>query len=293
MPRGTRGLRAPPGARGVLLRPPPALAGGVPSVAQIEELLAEYNSPMVGKGAVFVREGRRYGVNPAFLVAIAGAETSFGRLLYSQHGDVCTYNAFNWFYGATRQQSDFASWDEAIARVAKGISGSLYYGSGLTSVPGISFRYCPVGTAEWLSNVTVFMERLGADPSETRLGFSSSAPRTKGAGVTLVDSVRVSPAQLAPDQYVKLHFVLTNAGKASVSLQGVRLVVRGPDGASADMISRGGFTLRPGESHALTASVTATLVGRWAGWVEVQQGGRTVRVGPAEAFSYRVTEVGR
>ena len=113
----SRAVRPPPGRRA---RAAPAAAA--PGAAQIDDFLAQHASPMTGTGATFVAEGREHGVDPAFLVAISGAETSFGRFLYSEGGDQCTYNAFNWFYGATWPHSDFSSWDEAIARVAQGLA---------------------------------------------------------------------------------------------------------------------------------------------------------------------------
>src|SRR5665648_44360 len=108
-------------------------AAAAPDAAQIDDFLAAHGSPLTGAGATFVAEGRAYGVDPAFLVAISGAETSFGQLLYAKNGDQCTYNAFNWFFGPTWPQSDFGSWDEAIGRVAEGLAGELYYGAGLYS----------------------------------------------------------------------------------------------------------------------------------------------------------------
>ena len=113
--------------------------------------------------------GEEHGVDPVFLVAIAGAETSFGEFLYSEDGDQCTYNAFNWFYGPTWPTSDFTSWDEAIARVAEGLGGPLYYGSGLYSVDAIAPKYCPDGTEQWVANVKAFMSELGGDFTDTRI----------------------------------------------------------------------------------------------------------------------------
>ncbi len=146
-----------------------ALASPAPDAVALDAFLARHASPMTGAGATFIREGLRHGVNPVFLVAIAGAESSFGRFLYSRNGDQCTYNAFNWFYGPTRPESDFASWDEGIARVAAGLSGGLYHGAGLYSVDAIAPRYCPEGTAEWIANVKAFMGMLGVDWSDTRV----------------------------------------------------------------------------------------------------------------------------
>ena len=156
----------------------PARAASSLDAATIDAFLAEQGSPMAGTGATFVAEGAEHGVDPAFLVAVAGAESSFGLYLYSSDGDQATYNAFNWFYAPTWPGADFASWDEAIAALAAGIAGHLYYGSGLYSVDAIGPRYCPDGTADWLANVTLFMERLGGDPLDTR--WTGSGPPAAG-----------------------------------------------------------------------------------------------------------------
>ncbi len=118
-------------------------AAAAPDAATIDAFLTEHGSPMAGNGAAFVAAGEQYGVDPAFLVAISGAETSFGQLLYSQNGDECTYNAFNWFFGPTWPQSDFASWSDGISRVAQGLAGPLYYGAGLYSVDAIAPTVLP------------------------------------------------------------------------------------------------------------------------------------------------------
>ena len=139
---------------------------------------------MAGTGATFVAEGSEHGVDPVFLVAIAGAETSFGQQLYSEDGDQCTYNAFNWFYGPTWPQSDFTSWDEAIARVAEGLGGSLYYGAGLFSVDAIAPKYCPDGTDQWVANVKAFMAAARRRPgrhARRRARRRRPAPRRRPA----------------------------------------------------------------------------------------------------------------
>ena len=207
-------------------------ASASPSAAQIDEFLAAHSSPMTGDGAAFVAAGRKNGVDPAFLVAIAGAESSFGRFLYSEGGDQCTYNAFNWFYGATWPQSDFASWSEAIARVAQGLAGGLYYGSGLYSVQAIAPRYCPDGTANWVANVTSFMIQLGGNPPDTRLtatyGPASSDPALLGVD----GEVELSGEPFEVGREVTARFTLTNIGDQPVALDGIQLMAVDPRGSS-------------------------------------------------------------
>ena len=212
-------------------------AAAAPDAAQIDDFLAVHSSPMTGAGATFAAEGREHGVDPAFLVAIAGAESSFGELLYSENGDQCTYNAFNWFYGATWPQSDFGSWDEAIGRVAEGLAGSLYYGAGLYSVDAIAPRYCPDGTANWVNNVTSFMTQLGGDPADTRLTEAPTLPPDTQPGLVSLDgAVTLAGGAREVGRDVSVRFTITNSGGQSVALEGIRLAVRGPAGASADLV---------------------------------------------------------
>jgi len=266
---------------------PPAAAA--PDAAQIDDLLTAHSSPLTGTGATFVAEGRAHGVDPAFLVAISGAETSFGELLYSENGDQCTYNAFNWFFGATWPQSDFGSWDEAIARVAEGLSGSLYYGSGLYSVLAIAPKYCPDGTANWINNVTSFMVQLGGDPADTRLAAGSALPPATQPGLVALDgSVVLGGGAREVGRDVSVRFTITNSGGQPIALEGIRLAVRGPAGASADLVSDQAVTLAPGQPLAVSASWPLDTVGNWHGWIEVVQNGAPSLVGEEQAFAFRV-----
>jgi len=264
-------------------------AAAAPDAATIDSFLSDHGSPMAGNGAAFVAAGEQYGVDPAFLVAISGAETSFGQLLYSQNGDECTYNAFNWFFGPTWPQSDFSSWSEGIARVAQGLAGPLYYGAGLYSVDAIAPRYCPDGTANWISNVTAFMTALGGNAADTRLFAPSAAPPTTQPGLAaLGGTVSLGSGPYEVGRHIDVGFTITNSGGQPLTLDGIRLAVRGPGDASADMVSRYPVTIAPGESRAVTAAIPLTLRGHWSGWIEVAQNGASSLVGQRQAFSFQV-----
>ena len=198
---------------------------------------------MTGTGATFVAEGRAYGVDPAFLVAIAGAETSFGELLYSENGDQCTYNAFNWFFGPTWPQSDFGSWDEAIGRVAQGL-GELYYGAGLYSVDAIAPKYCPDGTEQWVTNVKAFLTELGGNPDDTRVTAAGVAPvpsptppSSEPGLVALSGSVKLDKGDREVGQRIYAWFTLSNTGGQPIDLEGIRLAIRGPGRVVRDLVS--------------------------------------------------------
>ena len=266
------------------------VAAATPDADQIDDFLAVHSSPMTGTGATFVAEGRAHGVDPAFLVAITGAESSFGELLYSENGDQCTYNAFNWFFGATWPQSDFSSWDEAIGRVAEGLAGSLYYGDGLFSVATIAPRYCPDGTGNWINNVTSFMTQLGGNPADTRLsGATALSPDAQPGLVALDGSVKLAGGAREVGRDVRVRFTITNSGGQPIALEGIRLAVRGPAGASADLVSDQAVTLAPGQPLAVSASWPLDTVGTWQGWIEVVQNGVSSLVGEQQAFAFRVS----
>jgi hypothetical protein len=297
------GLKAAVAALVVLLLTAAVAGAGAPQAAapdaaQLDAFLAQHGSPMTGSGATFIAEGQLYGVDPAFLVAIAGAETSFGRLLYSKDGDQCAFNAFNWFYGPTRPTSDFTSWDEGIARVAAGLAGSLYHGAGLYSVTAIAPRYCPDGTAEWITNVTAFMVELGGNPEETRIipgAAAAIAPQSPAAAdpaapglVALNGSVKLDSGAREVGQRIYAWFTLTNSGGLPIDLEGIRLAVRGPGGAVRDLVSDALLTVSPGQSVEVSSSWPLDLAGRWQGWIEVTQAGEPIVVGDEQAFGFWV-----
>jgi hypothetical protein len=265
-------------------------AAAAPDAAQIDDFLAAHGSPMTGTGATFVAEGLEHGVDPAFLVAISGAETSFGQLLYAENGDQCTFNAFNWFFGPTWPQSDFGSWNEAIGRVAEGLSGSLYYGAGLYSVAAIAPRYCPDGTGNWVTNVTSFMTQLGGNPADTRLvGATALPPDTQPGLVALDGSVRLAGGTREVGRDVSVRFTITNGGGQPIALEGIHLAVRGPAGARADLVSDQAVTLAPGQLLTVSAAWPLDTVGKWRGWIEVVQNGEASLVGKKQAFAFRVS----
>lgn len=268
-------------------------AAAAPDAATIDTFLVQHDSPMAGTGAVFVAEGQLFGVDPAFLVAIAGAETSFGKQLYSKDGDQCTFNAFNWFYGPTWPTSDFSSWDQAIARVAEGLGGSLYYGSGLVSVDAIAPKYCPDGTEQWVANVKAFMLQLGGNPDDTRLAAAapapSPAPPSSEPGLVALDgSVKLDHGDREVGQRIYAWFTLSNSGGQPIRLDGIRLAIRGPGRAVRDMVSDEPLTLAAGQSVEVSSHWPLDLAGRWHGWIEVTQGGKPSLVGEEQAFGFWV-----
>jgi hypothetical protein len=266
-------------------------AAATPTAEQLDGYLTQHDSPMAGTGATFIAQGEMYGVDPVFLVAIAGAETSFGKQLYSKDGDQCEYNAFNWFYGPTWPQSDFTSWDAAIARVAAGLGGTLYHGAGLISVDAIAPKYCPDGTEQWVANVKAFMLQLGGNPDDTRVAVATASPAppsTEPGLVALTGSVKLDDGDREVGQRIYAWFTLTNSGGQPVELEGIRLAIRGPGRVERDMASDEALTLAAGQSVEVSTSWPLDLSGRWHGWIEVTRDGKASLVGDQQAFGFWV-----
>lgn len=130
----------------------------------IDGYLASKASPLTGLGAAFVAEARAAGVDPRFLVAIAGAETAFGTYGPSQ----AIHNPFGMGPGIV-----YGSWSEAVAAAARNLGGPIYLGAGRVTIVAIRDRWAPAGVANdptglnsnWVRNVSTYYAEQGGDPS--------------------------------------------------------------------------------------------------------------------------------
>jgi len=131
-------------------------------------------SPLIGLGAVFVREGARNGIDPRALVAIARAESVLG----TAGSGAAIHNAFGW-----GPAIEFASWQANIATVARGLAQG-YVTRGRDTLAAIQPIWAPVGAANdpaglnsnWRDAVRRFYADMGGDPS----GSIAFAPATSG-----------------------------------------------------------------------------------------------------------------
>ena len=162
------------GAPGVLVSSSPFVpAAGPPTAAGIDAYLASKGSPMTGQGAAFMTSGMRWRVDPRLLVAIAGAESSFGQITCGPN------NAWGW--ACPNDPADFATWAAGIDTVTEGLR-NYYLDEGRTSVSLIQQKYCPVGAANdptglnshWTTNVTKFLVEQGGNPAMVGPGPSGA-----------------------------------------------------------------------------------------------------------------------
>jgi cell wall-associated NlpC family hydrolase len=159
-----------------------------PTATAIDSFLGTRRSPLTGLGAVFVADGEAAGVDPRFIVAISGAETSFGT-----YGPAQTiHNPFG-----LGPQIIFPNWSAAIAAAASTLGGSLYRGAGLVTIPSIQSRWAPLGVANdpgglnsnWQTNVSTYFAALGGNPNGPVMAPASNTlvsltPTTPAVGTT-------------------------------------------------------------------------------------------------------------
>lgn len=141
--------------------------------------------PLKDLSVQFVSRGKQYGVDPRLIVAIAGAESTFG-----EH--VCTTNnAWNWFYSG-HCTSPFQSWESGMQTVTKYMRRS-YILHGYDTIEKIGKRYCAAGCEHWPSNVRNFYTSLGADPNV--IAWTPQSPAFTGpAKATVTAEKNTSPA---------------------------------------------------------------------------------------------------
>lgn len=129
-----------------------------PRAAQIERYLLSRNSPMAGAAKTFVEVADSCPMDWALLPAIAGKESSFGRIIPYN-----SYNAFGWaVYTGQNYGAVFESWEDAIRRVGHGLCEN-YIKRGRTTPEEIEVWYTPISAQThggWRRDVTSMMEAI-------------------------------------------------------------------------------------------------------------------------------------
>ncbi|HMN99384.1 MAG TPA: NlpC/P60 family protein [Miltoncostaeaceae bacterium] len=201
--------------------------------SRIDGYLASKFSPLTGLGAVFVTESQAVGMDPRFLVAIAGSETSFGTYGPSQ----AIHNPFGMGPGI-----NYPSWAAGIRAAAQNLGGPLYKGSGLVTVVAIRNRWAPAGAANdpsglnsnWVRNVGIYLAELGGDPSAS-VFTGVAVPVTAGAPAAATGPTAPLPVYAPPTP------VLGQSGKGPSAAESA-LAVLGAPGAATGADPDAGFS---------------------------------------------------
>src|SRR5271157_4471357 len=98
---------------------------------QIDAFLTSKSSPIAGDGMTFLQDGIMYNIDPRLIVAIAGAESSFGTNWVNCPAN--GFNAWSWFYNGNCPNSPFSSFNNGIDTVTRFMRRS-YLNKGRTTI---------------------------------------------------------------------------------------------------------------------------------------------------------------
>lgn len=130
------------------------LITGTPSISVsfINDLLCKYRSPVCGNGQALYDNGKLYGIDPVWPLAIFWNESNFGRagearvsrsignlrcLDQAHYGDLHTWCADGY--------AQFPTWNAGIEACYRLLAGPLYVGDGRTTIERIIPRWAPSG----------------------------------------------------------------------------------------------------------------------------------------------------
>jgi hypothetical protein len=122
---------------------PSIVGGSTITVAKIDAILSNADSPAKGTGADLYNLGEQYNIDPAFALAVFKHESNYGTagMAVQTHslGNLrCIPDA-----ACDNGYASFNSWQDGYAAFYKLISGPLYVGAGLTTPDQIMGKYAP------------------------------------------------------------------------------------------------------------------------------------------------------
>jgi hypothetical protein len=123
-------------------------------VGKLRAFLKNYDSPLAKDAHVFVREADRHDLDWRLVVAIAGAESTFGK-----HIPQGSYNAWGWGIPTGAQSGlGFKNWEQGIATVSEGLAKN-YYGKGAKTLYEVGWIYAANGIS-WGNSVGFFLDKI-------------------------------------------------------------------------------------------------------------------------------------
>jgi len=129
----------------------------------IGSYLESKGSPLASSVPALLAASHRYRVDPRLIVAISGAETSFGKA----GGGPKVFNA--WGIGPGRSYSSWADGYDSVAKLLR----EGYLNKGYNTIPKIQAHWAPIGAGNdpanlnsaWTRNVSTFYSELGGNPT--------------------------------------------------------------------------------------------------------------------------------
>jgi len=141
------------------------------NVKALTRYLRKRGSPLAGSVPAIVKYSTRHGVDPRFVIAVAGQETRFGKV----GNATAMNNAWGWGPGKS-----FKNWGAAVNTLAKGLADPnfVYAGQGNDTISEIAGKWAPIGAGNdptglnqhWTKGVSQFYKELGGNPSAPVIG---------------------------------------------------------------------------------------------------------------------------
>ena len=199
------------------ISPTNLLSPAMCSAESLDAYLHSKGSPLTGTGNAHVASGQQYNIDPRLVVAIAGAESTFGK-----NGSCATQRHNAWGYGGGWPQCwNFNSWAEGIQQVSWQLRNYIDV-HGLTNIHTIGQRWCGSGCTYWETNVRTFYAEQGGNPDTNDLSFSGACGNAGGANVTVqrvwtTDHNGNAKTSFAPGDEITYHALIHNSGSQMVS----------------------------------------------------------------------------
>jgi RHS repeat-associated protein len=136
--------------------------------AYLAAYLSKRNSPLAAIALTIVEDSDAAGLDDRFIVALAGAETTYGRIKHASTWGVDnvfdnTYHCYSLKNPLCVAANPYTSYQAAVAGVTSQLDGTLY--AGLETANGIFKEYSGGGGPATLDKID---KQLGVDPSDVR-----------------------------------------------------------------------------------------------------------------------------
>ncbi|MBU0569279.1 glucosaminidase domain-containing protein [Patescibacteria group bacterium] len=130
-----------------------------PRITSLENFLEKHKSPLASLTETFIEVADEYELDWRLLPAIAGKESSYGKVIPLDKQDgTLSYNAWGWgVYGD--KALAFSSWEEGVGKVGEGLRNG-YIDKGLLTPKEIMRRYTPRSDGSWARDVSFIMEQI-------------------------------------------------------------------------------------------------------------------------------------
>lgn len=226
----------------------------------IQQYLTRKGSPLASNARDFIEVGNRYGVDPRFLVAVSGIETSFGKTGSGVR------NPFGW-----NSARKYSGPREVLELIGQGLSKQGGYYTGKDTIDAIGRTWAPPGAggnSGWPAAVRQFYKELGGDPSKPVKGSGAATGAAGGlpGGVTettLPGADQQRQVQVSPEAVEAINRYADRTRSQVLGGQRPDSILQSPE---IDVINRG-VTARAssaepmgaGRAGGVTPGETATL----------------------------------